>query len=120
MKLGKAELAELIALLAQADEYLDLGEGMVKGAKPTVVRALKLVLNTALDVGDDLGPELARLSAMTAKNKRRAYTDYAAAGFTAEQAFSLVLASVKPVNFTEMLNKSNVLSREKSVSKTAK
>jgi len=120
MKLGKEDLTKLMALLGQADEFLDLGEDALKSAKPTVVRALKLLLNTALDIGDDLEKELNRLSAMTAKNKWRAYQNYVKFGFTAEQAFSLVLASVKPVNFTEMLNKSNVLNREKSGGKTAK
>lgn len=111
MKLGKAELAELMTLLGQADEYLDIGESIVKGAKPTVVRALKLALNTILDVGDDLEPEMTRLSTVTSKSKWRNYQNYTNAGFTAEQAFSLVLASVKPVNFTEMLDTKKILGK---------
>ncbi len=120
MKLGKAELAQLMAFLGQADQYLDAGEEIVKGAKPTVVRALKLLLNTGLDVADDLDKELNRLSAWLAKDKRRIYQNYVEVGFTPEQAFSLVLASVKSENFTEVLKKSNVLSREKNGSKPAK
>lgn len=106
MKLSAQDLSLLLGFIGEADKYLDVGEEMVKKAKPTVVRALKLALKTIVDVADEMRPELNRLAVITAASKWQSYHSYIRAGFTPEQAFSLVLASVKPVEFTKQLGES--------------
>lgn len=122
MKLSKEELSELMEELSEtlksADVYLEVGDKAIESLRPVVSRALRILLKALIETHKDLEPELAVSSFLGAKAKRRDFTNYVKAGFTKEQAFSLVLASIKPINFTEVLkgvNSSRSSSKSKSV-----
>ena len=108
MKIKEGELSEIVGavtgFLANADEYLAAGEQIVSAVEPSVIKALKLLIKTLNEVRSNLEPELALNSLLGAKAMHRDYKNYEKAGFNKNQAFALVLASVKPFNFTELVN----------------
>ncbi len=117
MKISKEELAELMGelseILESADAYLKAGEKVVESLRPTVGKALKILLKALNETHKDLMPELEVNSLLGAKAKRRDFTNYVEVGLSKDQAFKLVLASIKPLNFTEALTVINS-SRSKS------
>lgn len=116
MKLNKEELQEIMetvgTVLGQADAFLTAGEEIVKTAKPTLTKALKLLLKTGIDVRKEMEKELAELSKIKAQALYRDYKNYTEAGFGKTEAFKLILASIKPVNFSETLNKASSLAKK--------
>ncbi len=111
MKLDKKDLQEIMEtvgdVIGQADTYLTAGEGIVEAAKPAITKALKLLARTGIDVRKEMEKELAELSKIKAQALYRDYKNYANAGFGKTEAFKLVLASIKPINFSEMLSKAS-------------
>ncbi len=111
MKLDKEELKEIMetvsTVLGQADAFLAAGEGIVKTAKPTIAKALKLLLKAGIDIRKEMEEELAELSKIKAQTLYRDYKNYTKVGFGKTEAFKLILASIKPINFSEMLSKAS-------------
>lgn len=104
MDKGMTELCgELVKILKDGDSYLEVGDELARVVKPLFGKALKILLTTGLDIYDDLNPEFVRISALKAKGLRNDYDNYRKAGFTKEEAFKLVIASIKPINFTEII-----------------
>ncbi len=108
MKFDAEEIAEAVAeigeALQDADKYVAVGKALVVASQPILVDVLKTVIKTYVDVRGELEPELAAHSVLATKAIHRDYQNYQKAGFTKAQAFALVLAAVKPVNFSEALS----------------
>ena len=118
-KLVAGLMEELSEMLKSADVYLEVGDKAVESLRPVISKALRILLGALIETYNDLEPELEASSSLGAKAKRRDFTNYVKAGFTKEQAFTLVLASIKPVNFAEVLKSVNS-SRNSSKSKSVK
>ncbi len=107
MKISKEELPELIEelseILESADVYLGAVERVVESLGPAISRALKILLEALNKTHIDLEPELNMCATLKAQAMRRDFTSYVKAGFTKDQAFKLVLASIKPFSFAEVL-----------------
>jgi hypothetical protein len=78
------------------------------------VDVLKVVVKTCIDVRRRLEPELAAHSMVATQAIHRDFVNYQKAGFTKTQAFALVLAAVKPSNFTEILTNASKSASTKS------
>jgi hypothetical protein len=104
MRFSKDDLEELLEnlddVLESADACLEAGDKTVESLRPVLSKALKILLKALNDTNMDLEPELEVFSSLKAKGMRRDYSNYVKAGFSKDQAFTLVLASVKPANFT--------------------
>lgn len=111
MKLDKEELQKIMetvgTVLGQADVFLAAGEEIVETAKPAIAKALKLLLKAGIDIRKEMEKELAELSKIKTQALYRDYKNYAQAGFGKTESFKLVLASIKPINFSEMLSKAS-------------
>lgn len=109
MKLDQEDLQEIVEtvgdVIDQADAYLAAGEGIAKTIKPAVAKALKLLMKTGIDIRKEMEKELAELSKIKAQALYRDYRNYTKAGFRKTEAFKLILASIKPINFSEILSK---------------
>ena len=107
MKLSREDLTEVMEelgeVLESAGDYLDMGDKAVESLRPILSKALRILLEAWNDTYSELEPELEVSALLKAKALRRDYTSYVRAGFSKNQAFTLVLASVKPVNFTEIM-----------------
>jgi hypothetical protein len=98
-------LDALPGMLMMAKVFLAMGEGVADQVRPVAVDAVKLLCKVGIDVYKDLENERKEMVAMGAKAKYAKYSAYVDAGFSRGDAFKLVLAEIKPVNFTEALNK---------------
>ena len=109
MRIDKDDIEEVVEEISEAfqdaDQYLAIAKGIIEIGKPVAVDVLKVVVKTLTDIRCGLEPELAAQSLASAKATHRDFMNYKEAGFTEEQAFTLVLAAIKPVNFSEMLTK---------------
>ncbi len=107
MEISKEELVELMGKLSEvlesADAYLKAGEKVVESLRPMASRALIILLKTLNEVRKNLESQLEVSSFLSAKAQRRDFTNYMKVGFTKDQAFKLVLASIKPFDFAEVL-----------------
>ena len=95
---------QVLAMLKNADLYLALGEKVISEAKPKLVKALGVLIAAAAHVRSELEPQLGDLSVVSALALRRDYENYVKAGFTRDQAFKLIMATIKPINFGEALS----------------
>jgi hypothetical protein len=113
--LDKFDIDEMVSdlqnLVEDADTYVEMGKTLfpivtvlVNKFKPLAVEVLKVVLKEFADISEELEPEMARLSAIEAKKEHRNLDNYKAAGFTNQQAFALVLASLKPFDSGSILS----------------
>lgn len=116
MKISKEEFSEFMDVLSEilesSEDCLKAGEKAVESLRPVVSKALRILLEALSGVYKDLEPELATLSSQRAKALRRVFADYVRAGFTKDQAFTLVLASIKPFSFTEVLKNVKLRTKE--------
>ena len=105
--MDKDDLKDLLEELGEGLKVFDacmmLAEQAVGDLKPRATKTLVLLLTTLADIRDDLEPQLARSSNTHAKALYRDYANYTKAGFSKQQAFQLVIASIKPLNFMELL-----------------
>ncbi|MDP1688818.1 MAG: hypothetical protein Q8L47_01665 [bacterium] len=108
MKLDKEDVKEMTEdlgeMLQDAEKYLAIGKVLVVAGKPVLVDILKTIMKTAVDVRRALEPEIAEYSAISTKATHRDFENYRTAGFTKEQSFALVLASIKPFNSEAFVN----------------
>ena len=106
----KAEMEKLEALAAieqavsQVKSFLPVAKYAVDSFKGEVAEILTNLVGALIDVREGLDDQLARLSQISAHSRFRQFEHYKTEGFTKEQAFMLVLAQIKPVNF-EAVNK---------------
>lgn len=99
-------MEELSEALERSDEYLAAGEIIVGTVKPVLVKAIKILCNAGIDIREEMEPEIARMSIITAKAMHRDYKNYIKAGFTKVQAFNLTLtglASTKQFDFGQLM-----------------
>jgi len=103
MDINMQELLMLARMATtEADELESQARELLEEGRPLLARALKLVFGSGMDLLDDMDEEVQRLQAMKAKNTFRQYQEYAMAGFSKEQAFTMVLASIKPTDFSDL------------------
>ena len=57
-----------------------------------------------IDLSQSLGPEINIISEQSAQRTYAQFQNYTNAGFSKKEAFALVLAAMKPVNFTENIS----------------
>lgn len=98
-------LQEIMKIIDQADTYLAAGEEIAKIAKPVIIKALKVLVNMGIDICKEMKEEMAELSKIKAQVLYRDYNNYVDAGFGKTEAFKLVLVSIKPIDFSEVLSK---------------
>lgn len=114
MKFSKEDLIELTKILEEltesGDTYVKAGDEAVKSLQPLLSAALRILLEASNDTRKDLEPELVISANLSAKAKRRDYAAYVRAGFTKEQAFMLILASVKPFSLADLMKSVNTSS----------
>lgn len=126
MQLDKEDLKELAESLGEAIENIDIyvaagqllldnGKEIVQKCRPLLAGVVKELIKLGIDLEGDIKPQLMALSLLKAKSRFRDYQNYKKAGFSATQAFVLVLASIKPINFSEILS-----SASKSLKMTSK
>lgn len=96
-------LTEVMKALENADQYIAAGEMVIGAAKPPLIKALGILLDTLADIRVELESKLERNSFLSAAALHRDYKNYLDVGFTKDQAFKLVLAAIKPINFGELL-----------------
>ncbi len=101
------EIAEALEELQEAVEdaklYVELGKKIIAICKPLGADVLRTLLQTFCDLREECAPELERNSVFSAKATHRDYQNYVSAGFTKQQAFALVLASIKPSSVGEAI-----------------
>ncbi len=103
---------EVVAMLAQrAQEKLDevmrhmpLVVALVDVGKKDLLKVMKLAVSTFLDLLEGMEEEAERSAALRAKGLARNVKALQAAGFSEKEAFALTLATVKPVDYTSLMN----------------
>ena len=99
-------LAAIEATVNQFKSFLPVAKYAIDSFKGEVAEILTNLVSALIDVREGLDEPLARLSKLNAHDLYRKFTDHQEAGFSKEQAFTLVLAGIKPVNFSEVVSKS--------------
>lgn len=90
-----------------ARAYIPLGKAIIDGSKGEVIDIIKLLMSIGIEVRKGLKDELEDISKLNAEAKMRDFKNLTTAGFDEEQAFKIVLATIKPVNFAEILQNIN-------------
>ncbi len=111
-------LSEVELFTEQIKNFIDIGKNVIDTNKNEFSDAVKIILNTLLDLRENIEPELDRLSLINAKALRRDYKNYREAGFTHLQTMKIIIAKIKPVSFAESLssglkNGSQAIKKEK-------
>ncbi len=94
---------KLDEILMMVDMGLAIGGEVAEKVKPRIVKAIKILLESGLDIRKDLGPELEQLSIIKAKRHFSYYKNLIKAGFKKGEAFKLLLAEIRPISFNEQL-----------------
>lgn len=105
MKLSLEQL-QIIAPLEEKIEVIKalmpIGKFIVDGFKGEISEIINELASALIDVREGIDDQLARLSKIKAKSQFRQFSDLQEAGFNQNQAFMLTLASVHPINWSEM------------------
>lgn len=90
-------------VMNMAKAFMPVAKFAIEGYKGEITEIIHELIKTSIDVYEGLDDQLARLSEITARSRFRQFEQYHDAGFSKEHAFTLVLASIKSVNFTEVI-----------------
>lgn len=107
---SEMEQLEIIAPIEEKIEMIKalmpIGKFAIDGFKGEVAEILNELTKALVDLRESIDDQLARLSKINAKSRFRQFSDLQEAGFNESQAFMLTLASVHPINWSEMAQKS--------------
>lgn len=104
-RLSTAENAERI--LDEVHQYIPLVKDIFGKAKGDLSVIIKLLVNAGIDIAKDLDGEISTISNMSAKMMFRGYKDLCEAGFKRHEAFRIILAKIKPINFSEAIQQAS-------------
>ena len=114
---GESEILEQVmavaALLTKADVVAnEMLRPAIKvaaeAAEPLsgdIAAVVRILFKAALTVTEELRPERQRNAEDTAWSRKVKLDAYVEAGFTKQQAFAMVLAEIKPVDYASLVNK---------------
>ncbi|MEK7072149.1 MAG: hypothetical protein AAB969_01110 [Patescibacteria group bacterium] len=100
-----------------AKALMPIGKFAIDGFKGEVGEIISELMSALLDVRENIDGQLARLSQIKANGLFRQYAYLKGAGFNGEQAFMLTLASVHPINWSEMAQRTSQSATSASLSK---
>ena len=112
-KLLQAEMVKLESAveienaLEKFKVYLPVGKYAIDSFKGEVSEVIGELMSALLDVHNSLEPQLARFSKDKAQSQFRQFSDLQAVGFNKQQAFMLTMASIHPINWSEMARQSS-------------
>lgn len=105
---------EQLEIIVLVEEKLDtvrslipVGKFAINSFRKEAGEIIGEVVKAAIDVRESIDDQLARLSQITAHGRYRQFEHYMTEGFSDEQAFMLTLASIHPINWSEMAQKGN-------------
>ncbi len=88
-------------------QYIPLAKDIFGKAKVDFSIVIKMLVNAGIDIAKGLDGEISTISKLSAKRLFQGYEDLCKAGFTKDEAFRIILARIKPINFSEILNQTN-------------
>jgi len=94
-------------VLNETHQYIPLVKDILGKFKGDLSIVIKLLVNAGIDIAKDLDGEISTISKMSAKRLFQGYKDLRSAGFTKDEAFRIILAKIKPINFSEILNQTS-------------
>jgi hypothetical protein len=103
---------EKLTILAMVEKYAEMVRGYIPFAKELIdnnrddlVQIIKLMVNAFLDIVDGLNEETSRFSKFRAGCLFTDFTNLKSAGFNEDQAFAIVLARIKSMDYIDILQK---------------
>lgn len=118
LQIEKLEIIQQIEeKMKMAQAFMPIGKFAINGFKGEVGAIIIELMSALIDVRESVDDQLARLSQVTAHSRYRQFEHYKIEGFSDDQAFMLTLASVHPINWSQMAQKASQSAASASRSK---